>query len=222
VHALTTRWIERLAAFRFLFIVLVNLIPIGGVLLLGWNGAQVLILYWLENVIIGVMTLPRVLAARGQVQSPGQSGPQSSLGVGCFFIVHYGIFCLGHGVFTFAIAMDFLRSSDPAITGPLFDTPFLWALAGLAGLNLLALWRDWWQPRAWRTAHPITEMFRPYGRIFVLHIAVLGGAWAMQKYNAPEGAILILCVGKAVLELATGWLTGLKPDAAPTTPANPD
>ena len=65
-------------------------------------------------------------------------------------------------------------------------------------------------------------MFRPYGRIFVLHIAVLGGAWAMQKYHAPEGAILILCVGKAVLELATGWLTGLKPDAAPTTPANPD
>lgn len=225
VHALTTRWIERLAAFRYLFIVLVNLIPIGGVVLLGWNGAQVLILYWLENVIIGVMTLPRVLAARGQFgppgRQPGQSAPPSALGTGCFFVVHYGIFCLGHGLFTFVIAMDFLRSSDPALSGPLFDTPFLWGLLGLVGLNLIALWRDWWRPRAWRTANPISEMFRPYGRIFVLHVAVLGGAWAMQKYHAPEGAILILCLGKAVLELATGWLTGLNSAARLNTSSGP-
>tara|TARA_R110002167_G_scaffold14430_11_gene58672 strand:- start:5431 stop:6147 length:717 start_codon:yes stop_codon:yes gene_type:complete len=220
VHDLATQWIERVRAFRLLFIVLANLIPIGGVILLGWDGGEILILYWVENLIIGMLTLPRVIAARGHVHQTGLQEKHPSVGVGCFFVVHYGIFCLVHGVFTLIIASEFfLRSHEPGAVDPPFDGAFLWAVLALAGLNLFALWRDWWVPRAWRNTDPISEMFRPYGRIFVLHFAVLGGAWAMQKYNAPEGAILILCLAKAGLELVTGWLAGLNRNTAPDAPS---
>ena len=46
-------------------IVIGNLIPVGGVLFLGWDAVQILILYWVENLVIGALTLPRILAARG-------------------------------------------------------------------------------------------------------------------------------------------------------------
>lgn len=201
--------IERLARFRFIFIILVNLIPVGGVALLGWDAGQILFFYWFENVIIGLVTLPRVLAAQNYVRDAYSPKANNAVGVGCFFIVHYGGFCLVHGVFTLILAVRFI-SDDPAQAGvvdPPFDGAFLWGLAILFGLHVLALVRDWWLPRAWRTASPTLEMFRPYGRIFVLHITVMGGAWAMQEYAAPEWTILILCLGKAVLELLTVWLT---------------
>ena len=44
-------------------------------------------------------------------------------------------------------------------------------------------------------------MFRPYGRVFVLHITVLLGAFGLHAIGAPTWTILLLCVGKMVLEL---------------------
>lgn len=41
-----------------------NLIPVVGVLWLGWQVFALLLLFWLENVVVGAFTVLRMLAAR--------------------------------------------------------------------------------------------------------------------------------------------------------------
>jgi hypothetical protein len=44
-------------------------------------------------------------------------------------------------------------------------------------------------------------MFQPYGRIVVLHIAILLGAFAVLALGSNIGVLLILIVGKTALDL---------------------
>jgi hypothetical protein len=41
------------------FLVAVNLIPLFGVLFLGWGLFAIMVLYWLENGIVGLLNLPK-------------------------------------------------------------------------------------------------------------------------------------------------------------------
>jgi hypothetical protein len=94
-------------------LVAVNLIPLAGVLLLGWRLSDLMFLYWLENGIIGGFTVLKILTSRAPVDTPGSArgeavvaGPLGSLphrlgavGTAIFFTVHYGLFWTVHGVF---------------------------------------------------------------------------------------------------------------------------
>ncbi len=46
-------------------LVLANLVPVIGVLFLGWDVATILVLYWIENGIVGLLNIPKILLARG-------------------------------------------------------------------------------------------------------------------------------------------------------------
>jgi hypothetical protein len=188
-----------------------NLIPVAGVLFLGWDAAQILMLYWVENVVVGLLTLPRILAA--QRLSTGASGGRlgQAISTGVFFVVHYGVFCMGHLVFAMALAADFVAAEggDGEVWDRTFGDPaFLWAILAMAALQLISQVRGWWMAGAWRETSPTLEMFKPYGRIFVLHLTVLFGAWLLLVFKAPAWAVLILCLGKAGLELVGAVLTG--------------
>ena len=41
--------------------VAINLMPFAGIVLLGWGAFALMLLYWLENIVIGVMTLGKML-----------------------------------------------------------------------------------------------------------------------------------------------------------------
>ncbi|MBX3477136.1 MAG: hypothetical protein KF910_05995 [Brevundimonas sp.] len=183
-----------------------NLIPVFGVAFLGWDAAQILLLYWAENVVVGFLTVPRILAAEGgrrdQEGSPAANG--------CFFSVHYGVFCIGHLVFALSMANDFARvDGQGGVWSRTFGDGGFWlAILAIALLHLIGQVRDWWMKRAWRDASPMMEMFRPYGRIVVLHITVLLGAWLMLALKAPAWTVLLLCLGKALLEVIGAVATG--------------
>jgi hypothetical protein len=192
---------RRLGGARLLLIVLLNLIPVGGVLWLGWDAGQILMLYWVENIIVGVMSLVRILTA-GQRDAPtARTTPMGAIGVGCFFIVHYGLFTLVHGVFTMILASRIINDED-GLWGRVFANPtFHWAVLAAAVLQVVILIREWWSSGLWRRSSPGAEMFRPYGRIVVLHVTVLAAAWWLSETSAPMAAVLILCLMKAVVEL---------------------
>jgi hypothetical protein len=94
-------------------LVAVNLIPLAGVLLLGWRLSDLMLLYWLENGIIGGFTVLKILTSRAPAEAPGSlrsqvvvTGPRGSLphqlgavGTAVFFTFHYGLFWTVHGVF---------------------------------------------------------------------------------------------------------------------------
>ena len=67
-------------------LVIANLVPLAGVLVFGWRVFDVLMLYWLENVVIGVINVMRMAMVPGR----------SKIFLMLFFTVHYGVFCFGH------------------------------------------------------------------------------------------------------------------------------
>ena len=225
---------SRLTASTAALIILLNLIPVAGVLWMGWDGAQILLLYWAENIVVGLMTLPRIITAQGHSRKPGDSplAPRSSLAgqtaLGCFFTIHYGLFCLVHGVFAWLIAGTLMNVGPGGSSGDPFDgelwahtfgqSGFLWALAGIAALHLALFIREWVLQSGWRRALPTDEMTRPYGRIIVMHLTILAGAWIIGATRAPIGAVLLLCLIKTAIELwteASGGLLKARVEGAP-------
>ncbi len=178
--------------------VLGNLIPVYAVVQLGWDPGEILILYWLENVILGLFALSKIRASR--------RGEKGTAGLPALFVLHYGVFCAGHLVFVLVLA-DSLAQQHGASGGGLdrafAQAGFGWAVLGLLVINGLSQWWDWWIPERWLTSDPRREMVAPYGRIVVLHLTLLIGTGLMVMFNAPAGTILILCLMKAVLEIVT-------------------
>ena len=77
------------------FLVLANLLPLYAVLVHDWPVLPVIVLFWLENIIIGMLNVPRILLAGAH------EGLATRVFVALFFCVHYGLFAAGHGLFVF-------------------------------------------------------------------------------------------------------------------------
>ena len=83
-----------------LVLIAMNLIPLVGVFWFGWDAATIVFLYWIENVVIGILNVIKMLTARGtSVRQGGKSSIGSALFLSGFFAFHYGFFCFGHYLF---------------------------------------------------------------------------------------------------------------------------
>jgi len=51
-------------------LVLFNLVPLAGVLWLGWDLLLILALYWVENGVVGVINILKILSAEGTAPVP--------------------------------------------------------------------------------------------------------------------------------------------------------
>ncbi|NQY97759.1 MAG: hypothetical protein HRT82_11430 [Henriciella sp.] len=184
------------------FILAVDLFPIWAVLTLGWGAAPLVFLYWLENVIIGAVTLAKMVATSVKEHVIGLIG---ILFVGPFFVFHYGMFCFVHGVFVSVFAHMSAGSNDPG-----FPTP--WglieeALASGAGMPTFVLAiilvqvflfvQDFILRGEYRETSVEQEMMKPYGRVIVLHIAIFAGAFAMAALGEPMWGMLALILLRA-------------------------
>jgi hypothetical protein len=124
-----------------------------------------------------------------------------------FFVVHYGMFCFVHGVFIFEI---FGRESGGF--GPFggFDN-FLhvfsqqhlwWCVVALAASHLWSFAVNYIGRGEYRrTAVPIL-MFQPYGRIVILHVAILIGGFIAMALGSNFFVLLLLIIGKTLLDLS--------------------
>jgi hypothetical protein len=93
-------------------LIVANAIPLFGVLFLGWNVWMILIVYWLENGVVGVFNVLKILRAEGPTVPSAawtmNGRPMSAVGRGAiagFFLMHYGIFWLVHGFFVLTLPM---------------------------------------------------------------------------------------------------------------------
>lgn len=186
-------------------IVVLGLIPIWGVLNHGWSALQIVMLFWVETVVVGVFTWMRlrdIERLRPEAHNP-VSGGSSSL----FLALHYGIFTLVHGVFVIVMGMVGPAEGwfDESLSDVLADRGFWMAVVGVVLLLGLGHWRDWARPEAWRTAGLGRELFRPYSRIIAMHIAVVGGVWVILGLGGAAWLVVLLCglklVGDLLIEL---------------------
>ena len=80
-------------------LVLANLWPLVGVILLSWTVFAVLFLFWLENVVVGLFNVGRMWMANG----PSEKAGASKATLIPFFMVHYGMFAAVHGLLVIAL-----------------------------------------------------------------------------------------------------------------------
>jgi hypothetical protein len=275
-----------------ILLVAANLIPLVGVVFFGWSLWTILVLYWVENGIVGFWNVPKILLAQGSVlprvvapipddaalaasgwnparaaklraawdearaaqqraldaanaaNPPSASEPAPAVYSGIrvlgqpvggsagrtamalFFCLHYGIFWFVHGIFIFALPMFFggagplsldcqglpptfdpgsVTFNDPAVCG----TPFgdiVWSNVLLGAVVLFlshgaSFLFNYIGRGEYLTASAMRQTAAPYGRVVILHLTILFGAFAVAALGAPIGALLILVGLKTAFDL---------------------
>lgn len=278
---------RRTAATRSAVVLLIaNAIPLIGVLFFGWSLWTILVLYWLENGIVGFWNVPKILLAQGafmpalpslppepalaatgdpvraaslrtswQQARDAQarqsvSGPRlgGMAGAGravlaVFFLFHYGIFWVVHGVFIFALPSfagsfggagafgptgsdlsgcvpnEVLGTIDcaAAAAGPFGSV--VWSSVAIAGVALFishgaSFLFNYIGRAEYRTATPTGQMGAVYGRVVVLHLTIIFGSFAVAFLGAPVAALLVLVVLKTTLDLGLHLRERRRADAA--------
>jgi hypothetical protein len=192
-----------------------NAVPLLGVLFLGWSVLTVLLLYWLESAVVGAFNVAKILAARGPTPK-SYHGPTHPAAVAVFFCLHYGIFWIVHGVFAVGLGI--------AAGGGFDAAALLWALPWLVAVHAYDHVVEFRRRREHLRVSPGEQLFRPYGRVIAMHVAVLGGGFlmtgplsggmrALPGFDLPGmpdrvaqtevgvGAIALLVVAKTVFDI---------------------
>ncbi len=189
----------------------VDLFPIYGVIAFGWNAVPLVMLYWMENIIAGVMTLPRIFISGATF---GIGGFLLALFLCAFFVVHYGLFCAVHGSFLMAFIglgegtiehqVDYMMDVPGMFMFGMNSAPHVeWFVYAIIGFQLLVLIWEFVIKGDWKNTNPMAEMFAPYGRIIVLHFAIFAGAGALFVLGQPMVGVLALIVFRAIYGVVT-------------------
>lgn len=182
-------------------LVAANLVPLVGVYLWGWDLTDLLLLYWLENAVIGLYTVLAIVVSWPDGR-PAAARVAAKLFAVPFFVVHYGMFWIVHGIFLMAFFGDGLvRMGDSPLS--FFVSPIraaidrsqvlAWPIAAMVVAHGVAFVSTFLAAGEFRTVGVAQLMQRPYGRVVVLHVTiVLGGFLAVLL--GPSLAVLLLFV----------------------------
>jgi len=218
-----------------LVLIAFNLVPLVGVLLGRWNVATLLVLYWVENGVIGILNVPKILLAEG----PPRTGMGSALAlvpasrglVAAFFLVHFGIFWVVHGIFVWTLPMfaSIGGATGALVNGPgAIDAPFggsgfgelggfgpfgtapgtgvdgsavVWGAVGLAISHAVSFVLNDLGRGEYRKVSPQEQAQQPYSRLIVLHLAIIFGGFVSLMLGSPLGAVIVLVLLKTALDV---------------------
>jgi hypothetical protein len=186
-------------------LILVNLVPLAGVLWFGWRMFDVLVLFWMETVVIGAINLlrmgVRLFGARelkGVVLIP-------------FFTVHYFGFCAGHGLILMLLFGPPGTGLGPAqslgtagiveiILALLIEPTLRWGLAAIAASHLFSFLANFLWGGEWRRTSIDALMAAPYGRIMLTHVVLVIGAVILAAIRQPIYALVLLVALKILVD----------------------
>ncbi len=174
---------------------LANLVPLYGVFAWNWDVFAILVLFWLENLVIGALNLARIVCAvpRDAAAWGGK------LFLAPFFCIHYGMFALVHGVFIFALfgegAYDGLGGglwNPGAAVAAIRDYGLELAVLILAGSHGFSFAWNYLGRGEYKRASLHGLMTGPYARVIALHLTVLFGGFLVMALGSPVWALVLL------------------------------
>ncbi len=201
-------------------LVVANAIPLFGVLFLGWNVWTILTIYWLENGVVGFFNVLKMSKAAGT--DPVGSGMTATVNgrpiAGSakavlipFFVVHYGIFWLVHGIFILTLPMfvafgggGFFDGGAPSDGGAgIMSDPgaIAFVLIGLFISHGISYQLNYIGRGEYLRTSVARQMVAPYGRLVILHVTIILGGMAIAFTGAPAAAVLVLVLLKTALDL---------------------
>jgi hypothetical protein len=200
-----------LAVFRALLrapsvmgLLIANLLPIYGVVFLGWDLFNLIMIYWLETGIIGLFAIVNLALVAGW----------QALFLVPFFIVHFGGFMGGHLMFLILMFATNAYNGFSDIPAILWDTittrGIALVVAGLlvshtitfVGYVLLPWLRKLWRGEM-KTSDAETGaiMGAPYGRVIIMHLTILFGAVLATTFGNKIALLILLIALKTISDL---------------------
>lgn len=223
---------------RVLTLVAYTALPLVGVLWLGWDWREIVLLYWLENISLGAamfVTLLRTARAT-PVATPAETTPETTpeapaettttdptttdpttqhpaagLMLAFFFSVHYGMFTLVHGVFVYLLITGGLGPATEVDRPLNLGGVFLvWAIGGAVQVVASVIGS---LPHKRGTS----LMMSAYPRIIVLHLTIILGVFAIIMLGWGAAAAIVLIAFHALITLST-WMLSDRRAKSPLAP----
>lgn len=170
-----------------------NAFQLVGVLALGWSLYALVLLYWCENLIVGLFNVLRMLCA----QPPEAGAWIAKLFVTPFFVVHYGGFTAVHG---FAVVAVF-GGGWASVPGVIGETGFPLAILLLGLSHGFSFFRNYLAGGECRRADLMQLTMQPYQRVFVLHLVIFAGAFALKLLTPSPLVVVPLILLKTGFDL---------------------
>jgi hypothetical protein len=197
-------------------LVLVNLIPLAGVVWYGWSAFDVMLLFWAETSIIGVFAAIRmsVLLVTGRDGFASVAIP--------VFVAFFGMFNLAHGYMIVAsFRPDLLHHFDVSgVVDYARATPaFATALMALAGSHLVSFLIHYLGRGEYRKSTLDDLVMAPFSRMMLTHVVLIAGAAAISLTGRPAALIAVLVIAKIGLDARAHVLSHLmRPKPTPVPP----
>ena len=120
-----------------------------------------------------------------------------------FFVIHYGMFWLVHGIFVLTLPLFGMMAGDGAddLVAGVSPVTILVALVALTISHGVSFYINFLRAGEYRRVSAAGQMFAPYGRLVVLHVTIILGGMAIAVTGAPEAAVAILVILKTVLDV---------------------
>ena len=209
------KWIHRA------FVLATSLVPLAGVLWFGWSASTLLVVFWIETLLVGTANVARIALHRRLTRARGHyhrqlddSAKRHSRTYGkdeprgeTTFLSEYAtilyVFTLAHGVFLgvfLAILGRNWMGEGPSpwrVEGESFRNGVL----AVAGITLFEFLYDAMslgqQPFSWLKNRVQVAL----GRVVILHLVVIFGAFLMMRYETPMSFLGILVGLKALMDV---------------------
>lgn len=191
------------------YLILANLLPVYGVWVLGWNAIEVFIVYALETLIVGMMTVMKLaIASMHGNTHDWYVGDQKTKQPGILFII---FFILHYGLFAAVQTSIFSESANivPEDKGMLYFF-FHWYsyinkdIAIMLGAFLVSYAANSFIPfiikKEYKTVPMMKLMFQPYGRIFVQQFTVILGSMFLT-FGGGKVFILVFTLAKIFVDV---------------------
>lgn len=192
---------------------LANLLPVLGIVFLGWDAFVLLSLYWLETAVLGFWMIVQLAV----IQLTGRDMPfvlrlPATAFYCAFFTVHAGGFMAGHMLFLWTMFSgawqakiagpeDFIRL---IVLGERLWIPLacLFVIRGLEFLREVPAYLR--GERAGEKVNNSPIIGRFYGRIILMHVSILFGGFIAAKVGTMA-PLVILVLAKTALDLRQMW-----------------
>jgi hypothetical protein len=177
-----------------------NLIPVIYVLYFNWDVGSLVILYWIENLIIGFYTVLKLLFIKAPITHTREV---------ILFCTLYGLFCLNLGMILLAM---FYPIISYAASRPGYFIEIIWPILGLFishGISFIQNRKEY----AMVTPDKITSF--PYVRVIPIYLALALVASIIRDFGGSIGALInsVGAVGVFILFIIFKTMVELLPIA---------
>jgi hypothetical protein len=170
-----------------------NLLPLAGVLLFAWKVGEIMLVYWAESVIIGLINVVKLVVI----------GRWAAVFYAPFFLGHYGGFMAMHLMF---IMMFFVRGPSYQGDMPLSEvthilTPLWPALLGLSLSHLLSFAQNFIGRGEYTRIKLSAQMNAPYRRVLVMQFTIILGGILTLALGSSIAALVLMVALKLLVDV---------------------